>query len=429
MQGSKYKLNAKPYTPTSKRAPAQAPAKNDTRGKAQGRQKSYSSNSPIKDASHVHRRELWFTADGPGIYRKHFDSENYPEWFNKISELYENYEMHDITIHWTTHYSTVTNGAIYTAYNSNPNEHVPTEPTEMLAQKGAKSSPIRQNGSCHIPRSAYIQQPSRRPCRGEGSWLFEFASVIEGPTDKCPIDFYIEYDVTFRTPQLNKKQTTAILSSTTIRMPEGNTSTGTACSGFKEVEMPNTQGGLQEKVYYELKKAGGELLSIVAGQWINTLASISGLVIAVITASTQRGLRRCMQRLESSQGVTEIANISESGTAVLTICPDGANPMSQAQFAVSIDNSNGKYPIEYQWRSGTASESGTVVQLNTFTKTGAITGDNAYASATLNYSAKEDEWIGIVCTTIKSSGVIDPSKWGMPISGLNLQVVATGKIY
>lgn len=150
----------------------------------------------------ISRRELWFSIkiNGEDTGSRAFTERNYPPWFGSISNLYENYEMHTVRIVPVTRYSSFASGGINLSYNSNPHEQGSTDPTSMAAQQGATQSKIYENKPVTIPRSAWLQQPSRRPCRGSGSWLFEFLWNITA-SQAGTVDIFIEYDVTFRVPQ------------------------------------------------------------------------------------------------------------------------------------------------------------------------------------------------------------------------------------
>lgn len=137
-----------------------------------------------------------------------FDSTNYPPWFSRMASMYENYEMLYVRISWVSSYSKLASGAIYVTYNSNPNEEAAIEPQYMLSQQGSRATNITSGGSIIIPKSAYTRTPSKRPCNGEGSWLFDLGVRIETTEQPNDIRFFIEYEVIFRTPQLNPAPST-----------------------------------------------------------------------------------------------------------------------------------------------------------------------------------------------------------------------------
>nr|QYB17054.1 coat protein [Statovirus F1] len=198
------------------------------------------------------RDELWFTHDGSGEIRSEFSSTNFPAWFDRMASLYENYEMHEIRIHWISSYNKMSTGNVIASYNSNPNDPVSFEPQYLLAQQGATTKQVSESGWITIPRSAYVRTPSKRPTRGEGSWIFDFLAKITADTE-APIQFYVSYDVTFRTPQLSTQGNGISLSST------GNEGNVTGRS-FGKAEI-RKEGG---KTILAIPKQIGEKVRIVS---------------------------------------------------------------------------------------------------------------------------------------------------------------------
>lgn len=157
-------------------------------------------------AYRVNKREAWFTITGQANGKRAFGESGYPLWFNRICQLYENYEMHDIRVSWESTYSSIAEGYLIGSFNSSPGDVISFEDAYLLGQKGAKQQAVRSTrGSITIPASAFKQTPNRRPCRGQRSWLFEFLYKIVTPSTGS-ITFFVEYDVTFRVPQLLPEQ-------------------------------------------------------------------------------------------------------------------------------------------------------------------------------------------------------------------------------
>lgn len=155
----------------------------------------------------ITKREMWFMVQGAGDGKKSFAEHGYPLWFNRICQLYENYEMHRIRVAWESTYASIAEGHIIGSYNSTPGDSVSLSSEYLLAQRNAKQAPVRQGrGFIDIPPAAFKQTPSRRPCRGEKSWLFEFLYSIR-TSSSGTITFFLEYDVTFRVPQLMPAET------------------------------------------------------------------------------------------------------------------------------------------------------------------------------------------------------------------------------
>ena len=66
------------------------------------------------------------------------------------------------------------------------------------------SGPVYRGYAIIIPKSAYSETPSRRPCRGtdEETYIFDAVYAITGNQLSGSFSVYIDYDVTFYTPQL-----------------------------------------------------------------------------------------------------------------------------------------------------------------------------------------------------------------------------------
>nr|ULF50230.1 capsid protein [Statovirus 0450] len=185
---------------------------NNRQGKQTNKQNNYGNIDGGLNRLRLRRKELWFTINKVGQVSYDFDSTTYPPWFNRMANLYENYEMHEIRIHWVSSYSRLSTGTFTISYNSCLNDPFSYEPTYMLAQQGSKSCQISKSGSITIPKSAYTRTPSKRPCRGEQSWLFQLLISSQAQEDS-QIQVFIEYEATFRVPQLIKEETSATITS------------------------------------------------------------------------------------------------------------------------------------------------------------------------------------------------------------------------
>lgn len=151
------------------------------------------------------RRELWFTIDGErsGSYR--FDRSHFPIWFKQVSSLYEKFKFNRIRLHFETGYPSTAQGQIFCSYNTGLRDAIPTDPTYIAAQRGAMSGPVYRGYAIVIPKSAYSETPSRRPCRGtdEETYIFDAVYAVTGDRLTGSFSVYIDYDVTFYTPQLS----------------------------------------------------------------------------------------------------------------------------------------------------------------------------------------------------------------------------------
>ena len=147
---------------------------------------------------------MWFTIDGErsGSYR--FDKSHFPVWFKQVSSLYEKFKFNRIRLHFETGYPSTAQGQIFCSYNTGFYDTISTDPTIIAAQRGAMSGPVYRGYAIIIPQSAYSETPSRRPCRGtdEETYIFDAVYAITGNQLSGSFSVYIDYDVTFYTPQL-----------------------------------------------------------------------------------------------------------------------------------------------------------------------------------------------------------------------------------
>lgn len=151
------------------------------------------------------RRELWFTIDGErsGSYR--FDGSHFPIWFKQVSSLYEKFKFNRIGLHFETGYPSTAQGQIFCSYNLGLRDPINTNPPYIAAQRGAVSGPVYRGYTVIVPPSAYSDTPGRRPCRGtdEETYIFDAVYAVSGNGLTGIFSVYIDYDVTFYTPQLS----------------------------------------------------------------------------------------------------------------------------------------------------------------------------------------------------------------------------------
>nr|AQY59904.1 coat protein [Statovirus C1] len=154
----------------------------------------------------THRRELWFTISGQAAGSHRFSKTNFPIWFEQVSRLYEKFKFHSIRLHFETGYPSTAQGQIYCAYNTGFRDQIDTDPTYIAAQRGAMYGPVYRGYAISIPKSAFTETPSRRPCRGsdEETYVFDAVYNVAGEALSGTYTVFIDYDVSFYTPQLNK---------------------------------------------------------------------------------------------------------------------------------------------------------------------------------------------------------------------------------
>lgn len=162
------------------------------------------SNNANVGSCRIHRKELWFEISNTGTGRYVFQDGNYPLWFEKLSKVFESYRMHSVTIHWISGYSQFAGGSIFMSYNVNKaNKNTPFSVSSIFAQQSSGKSRLCENSSFKIPSSSWNQTPTRRSCQGiDDSYLFDLRYAIQTNETPQPISVWIEYDVTFHTPQI-----------------------------------------------------------------------------------------------------------------------------------------------------------------------------------------------------------------------------------
>lgn len=155
----------------------------------------------------IRRKELWVdhaVAAGDSLFQLDFDTTTGPAWFNKISEMYEMYQIHQIKIHVRPTAATTNSGGWCAAYNTNYDEKNATRTAAQIAsQYGSAKNAIRNGGTVIIPGSAISKFRTNIPCRSEhNGWAFNLEVVFTSIAQACSVMFEIEYDVTLRNPQV-----------------------------------------------------------------------------------------------------------------------------------------------------------------------------------------------------------------------------------
>lgn len=153
------------------------------------------------------RVELWkeiSVATGDNVNTIGFDTLTGPAWFKKISELYEMYQLHFVRIKVVSTAASTTSGGWVAAYNTNYAERAATRTAELIAaQHGSCSNNIHSNGVVTIPAGALKGFSTNTPLRSDNNgWLFNFEVATTGVSTACSLKIIIEYNVTFRNPQL-----------------------------------------------------------------------------------------------------------------------------------------------------------------------------------------------------------------------------------
>lgn len=153
------------------------------------------------------RRELWFTINNSSSGIKRFESGGFPLWFNSIARLYEHYQLNYLRFKFETTYSALSTGACYVTYNTNPNQEAEHENVSIMqSQLGAIGFQVAKSKSFNIPVSAITRTPSKKPTEGEGSYSFDLGYKVDTAATGV-FNVYIEYSVTFFTPQIDGRTT------------------------------------------------------------------------------------------------------------------------------------------------------------------------------------------------------------------------------
>lgn len=156
----------------------------------------------------IKRYELWdefSIGTGDNTYRKNFDTSTGPSWFKAMANLYEMYQIHNIRMFIKPTAATTNSGGWVAAYNTNYAERSATRSAGAIsAQLGSGGNTIFKNGLVFIPASALKGFSTNMPLRSDNNgWSFNLELLTTGVTAACSIKVYIEYDITFRNPQLN----------------------------------------------------------------------------------------------------------------------------------------------------------------------------------------------------------------------------------
>lgn len=172
------------------------------------------------------RRELWFTINNSGSGVKRFESGSFPLWFNSIARLYEHYQLNYLRFKFETTYSALSTGACYVTYNTNPNQEAEHQDVSVMqSQLGAIGFQIAKSKSFSIPTSAITRTPSKKPTEGDGSYCFDIGYKVDTSATGI-FNVYIEYSVTFFTPQIDGRTTSSGTRSYQINGAARNSDTG-----------------------------------------------------------------------------------------------------------------------------------------------------------------------------------------------------------
>lgn len=165
-------------------------------------------NTLSRETLRIRRYELWdefSVAPGDHTYRRNFDAATGPAWFKAMGALYEMYQIHNIRLYIKPTAASTTSGGWVAAYNTNYAERDATRTAGAVsAQLGSAGNVIFRNGMVYIPASAFKGFSTNTPLRSDNNgWSFNLELLSTGVSTACSIKVYIDYDVTFRNPQLN----------------------------------------------------------------------------------------------------------------------------------------------------------------------------------------------------------------------------------
>lgn len=148
----------------------------------------------------LRKKELWYSSTD-ATHSGTFAAGSFPKWFTNMSEMYETYKLHAISVSIVTGASATTAGMLLQSYEVNRKEvqTIPL-PEYAMAEVNSLQKPVREASVLRIPISAMRGFPDRRTTFGSDSYSFfhYYISTATGLT----YNVFVDYDVTFYTPQL-----------------------------------------------------------------------------------------------------------------------------------------------------------------------------------------------------------------------------------
>lgn len=135
-------------------------------------------------------------------------------WLSRIATRFESYMFSNLTFHVEPLQGTIATGAILMAVDFEAADPRPSSKVMMMSYEGAVRSPVWD--SCRLPSSVSNLQKIKKkftldhaPPRGQDVRLYNVGNLIVAATGTASTtigELYVEYDVTFETPQIESQE-------------------------------------------------------------------------------------------------------------------------------------------------------------------------------------------------------------------------------
>lgn len=164
--------------------------------------------SPTPTGTEVEHRELFsgnlYAGKGESILLDITSPEVFP-WLYRMSPMFETYEILSLKISFATGQSLEASGRIYMSFDYDPADKPPREKAVIANAQGAKSCNVRENMSITFDRRR-MKDIHKYTATGSDASRFtslgRFNYIIDSSATGSMGDFYIDYKVRFKTPQV-----------------------------------------------------------------------------------------------------------------------------------------------------------------------------------------------------------------------------------
>lgn len=265
--------------------------------------------------------------------------------------MYEKFKFHRIRLHFETGYPSTAQGQIHCAYNTGLRDEISTDVEYIAAQRGAMFGPVYRGYAISIPKSAFSETPSRRPCRGsdEETYIFDAVWNIQGQNLTGQFSVFIDYDVSFFTPQLQRESQSPYVS---VSRSIGGDLQSIATEGIQVSEKQNV-------ITIKLRDIARKIIANVVSEAVFNLGTVpirieafrKGNRVARLEYSTYAGGTTSAKTTIYSEAVTPLTSsvsstssdssstkLVESSANQLASVPDGAAANStQNNFTIDAE--------------------------------------------------------------------------------------------
>lgn len=165
-----------------------------------------------KEAYRVSRQELWFTGtltQGDNVIhnKKVFDVTTGPAWFKTWSTLFEKFAVRYVAVKVKFGGSAMTKGSYLMTYNTNYDDrNTNANYDKAAAQSRAKVIRVAGGGGRIVidkrGLTGYKTTLSTKP--GQDSYVFDFDLMGNSVPETVDFQVYLDYTVSFYTPQLSE---------------------------------------------------------------------------------------------------------------------------------------------------------------------------------------------------------------------------------